>query len=63
MVKKREKNEKLLFLGKKMDRHISSGEGVRWGWVFLEQTPILNGFQFTMCLIAFVVVETKQFRQ
>jgi len=33
--------------------------GVRWGWVFLEQTWILSGIQFTTRFIDFFVVETK----
>ena len=32
-----------------------------WGWVFLEQTRILSGFQFTKNFIEIFVVETKRF--
>jgi len=32
----------------------------RWGWVFLEQTRIVSGIQFTMHSIEFFVMETKQ---
>jgi hypothetical protein len=35
--------------------------GLRWGWVFLERTRILSGFQFTTYFIEFFVVETKRF--
>jgi len=34
---------------------------LRWGWVFLEQTRILSGIQFTRHLIEFDVVEKKIF--
>ena len=34
---------------------------LRWGWVFLEQTRILSGIQFTTHFIEFFVVETKRF--
>ena len=34
---------------------------LRWGWVFLERTQILNGIQFTTHFIEIFVVETKQF--
>ena len=33
----------------------------RWGWVFLEQTWILSGIQFTTHFIKKIVVETKRF--
>jgi len=31
-----------------------------WNWVFLEQTRILSGIQFTTHFIEFLVVETKR---
>ena len=34
---------------------------LKWGWVFIEQTRILSGIQFTTNFIDFFVVETKQF--
>jgi len=34
---------------------------LRWGWVFLERTRILNGIQFTTHFIEFFVVEMKRF--
>ena len=34
---------------------------LRWGWVFLERTRILNGIQFTTHFIDFFAVETKRF--
>jgi len=34
---------------------------LRWGWVFLEQTRILSGIQFTTRFIEIFVVETKLF--
>jgi len=34
---------------------------LRWGWVFLERTRILNGIQFTTHFIKKIVVETKRF--
>ena len=34
---------------------------LRWGWVFLEQTRILSGIQFTTHFIEIFVVQTKQF--
>jgi len=34
---------------------------LRWGWVFLERTRILNGIQFTTHFIEFFVVGTKRF--
>ena len=41
---------------------ILSKRGVlRWGWVFLERTRILNGIQFTTHFIEFLVVGTKRF--
>jgi len=46
----------------------SSGNGygnrhvpLRWGWVFLEQTRIKSGIQFTTYFIEIFVVETKRF--
>ena len=36
-------------------------ECLRWGWVFLEWTRILNGIQFTTYFIEIFVVETKRF--
>jgi len=38
-----------------------SGPPLRWGWVFLERTRILNGIQFTTYFIESLVVETKRF--
>ena len=34
---------------------------LRWGWVFLKQTRILSGIQFTTHFIEIFVVETKRF--
>jgi len=34
---------------------------LRWGWVFLERTQILSGFQFTTHFIEILVLETKRF--
>ena len=34
---------------------------LRCGWVFLQQTRIISGIQFTTHIIDFFVVETKQF--
>jgi len=34
---------------------------LRWGWVFLERTRILNGIQFTTHFIEIFAVETKRF--
>ena len=36
-------------------------ECLRWSWVFLEQTIILSGIQFTTHFIESFVVETKRF--
>jgi len=38
-----------------------SSRDSRWGWVFLERTPILSGIQFTTHFIDFLVVEMKRF--
>jgi len=34
-------------------------EALSWGWVFLEQTRILSGIQFTTYFIEIFVVEMK----
>ena len=34
---------------------------LRWGWVFLERTPIFSGIQFTRYFIEIVVMETTWF--
>jgi len=37
------------------------GGFLRWGWVFLERTRILDGIQFTTYFIEIFVVEMKRF--
>ena len=57
----RQRSGSSLIINKNVETKSHIKTRLRWGWVFLEQTRILIGIQFTRPFVDSVFVETKRF--